>query len=58
MNFQQVKRQLRHKRGQLAQVNAYQVITEYCEIWKEKRATEIQNEIDELLQLKAVREGT
>ena len=55
MNFQQVKKQLQHKRGQLAQVNSYRVMTAY---WKEKRSTEIQNEINQLLHLKAVREGT
>ena len=58
MNFQQVKKQLQHKRGLLAQVNSYRVMTAYCKIWKEKRSTEIQNEINQLLHLKAVREAT
>ena len=58
MNFQLVKKQLRHKRAQLNQVNAYRVMTSHCENWKKKRSAEIQNEINQLLELKAIREGT
>ena len=42
------KKQLRHLKAMLNQVNAYRVLTDYCKVWKQKRKSEIKQEIYKL----------
>ena len=42
------KKQIRHLKAMLNQVNAYRVVTDYCKEWKQKRKSEIKQEIYKL----------
>ena len=48
---------LKNKKALLQQVENYREITYYCKKWKKDRILEVRDEIDELLQLKAIEEG-
>ena len=57
LTLKEVIMKLKNKKALLQQVENYREITDYCKKWKKDRILEVRDEIDELLQLKAIEEG-